>query len=228
MKPLHHLAVLVAAIGVVSFSPAVRADEAPDLGISLDGYLAPVWDDSVTNMTPGQAQDRSRGLVGIATLANFGPYAVGGVVDGFPGIFGGGRMTVGGMAGWQPRVGTHRFQVLGEVGAERFNDVGGNFFASPSVHETWLDYVGARLGTSETFSAAGHFELGAWFFVRKDLGDATVNNTGEPLLGGEGTTTQYRLGGYSAGAALRIGLRFDQKRATSESPAGNPYEVAGI
>ncbi|HMF41347.1 MAG TPA: hypothetical protein VKQ32_11655 [Polyangia bacterium] len=222
MNVLHHLAALVAAIGIVWLSPAARADEASGLGISLDGYAAPVWDDSVTSMTAGQAQDRSRGLVGVATLANLGPYAAGGVVDGFPGIFGGGRMTVGGMAGWQPRVGTHRFQVLGEIGAERFSDVGGNFFASPSVHETWLDYVGARLGTSETFSAAGHFELGAWFFVRKDLGQATVSNSS---YGSEGAT-EYRLGGYSAGAALRVGLRFDQRRAPSESPAD--FESAGI
>ena len=128
-------------------------------------------------------------------------------------------MTVGGMAGWQPQAGTHRFQILGELGAERFSDVGGNFLASPSTHETWLQYVGARLGTSETFGAGGHFELGAWFFVRKDLGDATVSSTSDNFLGGESTTTQYHLGGYSAGAALRVGLRFDRSRASGPEPA---------
>jgi len=232
MNPLRHFTAAAVALGLVSLTRAARADEAPALGISFDGYVAPTYDDAVTNMSAGQSQDRSRGLVGFATLANVGPYAVGGVVDGFPGMFGGGRMTVGGVAGWQPEVGSHRYQVLAEIGAERFSDVGGNFLSSPSTHETWLDYVGARIGTSETLGAGGHFELGAWLFVRKDLGEATVSNTAGDFLGGEGssdpTVTQFHLGGTTAGAALRIGLRFDQKRAASGSTGGEPYEPAGI
>jgi hypothetical protein len=219
----------IAVVAVLAFAwlaPGAHAEEAPDFGVSVDGYVAPVWDDSVTNLTPGQSADKSRGLIGLATLANAGTWAAGGVIDGFPGILGNGRLTVGGMAGWQPQVGTHRFQVLGELGAERFSDVGGNLFASPSTHETWLQYVGARLGTSETLGASRHFELGAWFFVRKDLNDATVSSTSDNFLGGDSTTTQIHLGGYSAGAALRVGLRFDRRYTPSESAAG--YELAGI
>jgi hypothetical protein len=213
MKSFQHVAAAVlAAFALLAAAPRARADRGPALGLSLDGYVAPAYDDSVTATTPGASKRQSRGLVGFATLANDGDFAAGGVVDGFPGIFGDGRLTVGGMAGWQPEVGGHRYQVLGEVGAERFSDVGGNFFNSPSVHETWLDYVGARLGTSESLGPGGHFELGAWLFVRKDIGDATVSNTTSNFLGGDSTTTQYQLGGYTAGAALRVGLRFDQRR----------------
>jgi hypothetical protein len=219
MKTLPHIAAAAAtALAIAVLSPGARADESPSVGISLDGYVAPVFDDSVTNMSPGQSQDRSRGLVGLATVANVGSFAAGAVVDGFPGIFGDGRLTVGTMVGWQPQVGTHRFQVLGEIGAERFSDVGGNFFASPSTHETWLDYVGARLGTSETFGRNGHFELGAWLFVRKDLGEAAVTNTSSGFFGSEPlTTTDYVVGGYTAGAAFRVGFRFDQRVAPSDS-----------
>ena len=88
--------------------------------------------------------------------------------------------------------------------------------------------MGARVGTSETFGPGGHFQLGAWLFVRKDLGDATVLSTGSSFFGEDTGPTQYRLGGYTAGAALRIGLRFDQGRSASPSPDGEPYETAGI
>jgi hypothetical protein len=224
MRIFPHLVGVLGAIVVASLPTPVRADQAPSLGISLDGYFAPVRDDSVTNMSSPQPQERSRGLVGLATVANLGSCAVGSVVDGFPSLFGNGRLTVGGLAGWQPQSDSHRFQVLGELGAERFSDVGGNLLTSPDTHETWLPYVGARLGTSETFSRDGHFELGAWLFVRKDLGEATVTNTSSFL--GDSTTTEYRLGGYSVGAALRIGVRFDQKR-TAESAGAEPAEPAG-
>jgi hypothetical protein len=211
MRNLPQLAAAIAACAVVGAASGARAEEPAKLGLSFDGYVAPVFDSSVTNMTSGQSPERSRGLVGFATLANVGPFAAGGVVDGFPGIFGGGRLTVGGVAGWQPEIGRHRYQLLGELGAERFTDVGGNLLSAPSAHETWLDYVGARLGTSETVGLGGHFELGAWLFVRKDLGQATVTNTTPNFLGGESTTTQYNLGGYTAGAAFRLGLRFESR-----------------
>src|SRR5699024_11092297 len=143
------------------------------------------------------------------------PFVAGGVVDGFPGIFGGGRLTVGGVAGWQPEIGRHRYQLLGELGAERFSDVGGNLLSAPSAHETWLDHVGARLGTSEGEGPGGHFDVGAWLFMRKDLGEATVSNTTPYFLGGDSATTQYNLGGYTAGAAFRVGLRFDSHAPAS-------------
>ena len=126
---------------------------------------------------------------------------------------------------------THRYQLLGEIGQERFSDVGGNFFNTPSQHETWLGYVGARAGVTETLGHDGPFELGAWLFVRKDVGDATVTNTSSsfPILGGpsEETTTTYHVGGYSAGLAFRVGVRFDQKRPSSDSTTEVESEKAG-
>lgn len=216
----------VAAAFILALSPGARAqDEASGPGISIDGTVAPVWDAAVTNMTNPQSQNRLRGLVGLSALANFGPYAAGGVVDGFPGILADGRLTVGALVGWQPRVGTHWFQVLGEIGGERFTDVGGELFSATQPREIWLSYLGARVGVSETFGRGGHFVLGGWLFVRRDLDAVTATNSGAGIFGGDGAPIDYRVGGYSAGATLRFGLRFDRHR-----PAGGdddqPLEVA--
>lgn len=231
MKIVHHLAAAAALTGVALVAPSARADQPPLFGFSVDAYAAPTLDRSVTDQNTGEAYNRSRGMLGVATLLNWDELALGGVVDGMPGIFGDGRLTAGALVGWQPRVSTHRYQLLGEIGQERFSDVGGNLFNTPSQHDTWLGYVGARAGVTETFGGDGPFELGAWFFVRKDVGDATVTNTSSsfPIFGGssEETTTTYHVGGYSAGVALRVGIRFDQKRPVSESTTQVEYEKAG-
>ncbi|HXU01686.1 MAG TPA: hypothetical protein VN903_11880 [Polyangia bacterium] len=222
MKIVHHLAAAVALTAATLAAGGAQAADGPALGISVDGYLAPTWDHSVQVQETGEPERGSRSKLGVATLVNIDELALGGVVDGAPGIVGEGRLTVGGLVGWQPRVGTHRYQLLGEVGQERFSDVGGSMLSTPSVHETWLDYVGARVGVSETLSRDGHFVLGAWFFVRKDLGETTVSNTGTGPGVADSTTTSYVVGGYTAGVAFRIGLRFDQEKR----PASEPAEAA--
>jgi hypothetical protein len=217
MKIAYHLAAAIALTGVTLAAPAAHADESPLFGLSVDAYAAPTWDHSIKDQQTGEPRQGSRGMVGLSTLLNWEGLALGGVVDGMPGIFGDGRVSAGALVGWQPRLGSHRYQVLGELGEERFSEVGGTLISMPNTKETWLGYVGARLGMSETFGSEGPFELGAWLFVRKDINDATVSNTTGNFLGGDDSTTQYRLGGYSAGVALRVGVRFDQKRPPSES-----------
>jgi hypothetical protein len=217
MKIAYHLVAALALTAVTLAAPAARADDAPLFGFSVDAYAAPAWDRSITDQQTGQPRQGSRGMVGLATLLNWDGLALGGVVDGMPGIFGDGRVSAGALVGWQPRLGSQRYQLLGEMGQERFSEVGGNLLGTPNTKETWLGYVGARLGMSETFGSDGPFELGAWLFVRKDINDATVTNTAGNFLGGDETTTEYRLGGYSAGVALRLGVRFDQKRPPPES-----------
>jgi hypothetical protein len=216
MKIVHHLGSALALTAAMLASSAARAAEGPALGLSVDGYLAPTWDHSVTYQDSGEPERGARGKFGVATLLNLDALAFGGVVDGSPGIIGEGRLTVGGVVGWQPHFGSHRYQLLGEMGQERFTDVGASFLSTTSPHETWLDYVGARLGVTEVLSSDGHFLLGAWLFVRKDLGETTVTTAPASLGLGDSPSTVYVVGGYSAGVAFRIGLRFDQKRATSE------------
>ena len=217
MKLAHHLAGAFALTAVTLAAFAAHADAPPLFGFSVDAYAAPTWDHSITDQQTGDLRQGSRGMVGLATLLNWDGLALGGVVDGMPGIFGDGRVSAGALLGWQPRSGPHRYQLLAEIGQERFSQVGGTVLSTPSTPETWLGYFGARLGMSETFGSDGPFELGAWLFVRKDVDEATVTSTTGNFLGGDDTTTQYRLGGYSAGVALRLGVRFDQKRPPSES-----------
>ena len=221
MKLVHHFASVAALTAVTLAASGARAEDAPLFGFSLDAYAAPTLDRSVTNEQTGQTQAPTRSMVGLATVLNLDGFAFGGVVDGMPSIFGNGRLSTGALIGWQPRFGSHHYQLLGEVGQERFSDVGGSLLTTRSTNETWLGYFGARVGLTETFGSDGPFELGAWLFVRKDVDDETVSNTSGSILGTDQTTTQYRLGGYSGGVALRIGLRFDQKRP----PAGSAVEV---
>jgi len=218
MKLAYHLAAAaLAAVTLVALD--ARAEAPPLFGLSVDAYAAPTFDRSITDQQTGRPRQGSRGMVGLATLLNWDELALGGVIDGMPAIFGDGRLSMGALAGWQPRLGSHRYQLLGELGQERFSDVGGDLLSTPSTPETWLGYVGARVGLSESFGGDGPFELGAWLFFRKDLGDATVTNSSGNFLGGEDTITPYRLGGYSAGVGLRLGVRFDQKRASNEPTA---------
>jgi len=218
MNTVHHLVAAAALVTATTLVPAgARADEAAPFGFSIDGYLAPTWDHSVSNQQTHQPENASRSTVGFTTVLTVDELAVGGVVDGMPGLSGEGRLTVGGVVGWQPRIGAHRYQLLGELGAERFTDVGGTALSTPSVTETWLDYVGARLGMTESFSRDGNLVLGAWLFVRKDLGEANVSSTQSGMGFGDNMTTPYLVGGYSAGVAFRVGLRFEHARAGSAS-----------
>jgi hypothetical protein len=224
MNIAHPLAA-AAVLATITLAPAARAEDAPLLGLSVDAFAAPTLDHSITDQQTGLPHHASRGTIGLATLLNWDELALGGVLDGMPGIFGDGRLSIGALAGWQPRLGGHRYQLLGELGQERFSDVGGNLFSTPSTQETWLGYVGARLGISETFSSDGPFELGAWLFFRKDVSDATVSNTAGAFVGGgDANVNQYHLGGYSGGVGLRVGLRFDQRRAASDSTVEPAYE----
>jgi hypothetical protein len=148
-------AAAAATIGLTA--PTARAADGPLLGFSVDGYLAPTWDRSVTDMQSGKPHQPSRSAVGIATLLSLDELVFGGVVDGMPGVLGDGRLSMGGVFGWQPRSGNDRYQVLGEVGEERFSDTGGTLLSTPSADETTLGYVGARLGMTHTFG--GPLEL---------------------------------------------------------------------
>ena len=121
MKIAYHFAAAFALTAVTVAAPAARADDPPLFGLSVDAYAAPTWDRSITDQQTGQPRQGSRGMVGVATLLNWDELALGGVVDGMPGIFGDGRVSAGALVGWQPRLGSHRYQVLGELGQERFS-----------------------------------------------------------------------------------------------------------
>jgi hypothetical protein len=227
MNIAYHLRLAAFAVVVTAATltaSVARAEEAPLFGLSVEAHAAPVMDRSVIDLETGRARGGSRPLFGLSTVLNWDGLALGAVLDGMPGIFGDGRMAVGALGGWQPRIGSQLYQLLAEIGQERFSDVGGNLLSTPSTKETWLPYVGARLGMTQTFGRNNPFELGAWLFFRRNIGEATVANTSGDWFGGEDTITEYRVGGYSAGLALRLGVRFDQKRRPNDSTVDVQYE----
>src|SRR4051812_39488444 len=132
MNVPYQFAAAVALAAVTFAAPAARAEDASLFGLSVDAFAAPTVDRSITDQQTGVPHQPTRGMVGVATLLNWDELALGGVIDGMPGIFGDGRMSMGALAGWQPRLGGHRYQLLGEMGQERFSDVGGTLFSTPS------------------------------------------------------------------------------------------------
>ena len=158
-------------------------------------------------------------LIGVTALGNIRSVALGGALDTTPGINGDGRLAMAVLLGFQPEVDSTRLQFLGEAGRHRFSDVGGNMMSHQVGPETWLPYLGVRLGVARTVPARGMFEVGAWLFGRHDIGEATVTNVGSVL--GEETRTDYRVGGWMCGLALQVGLRLEaaDPRRTEEMMA---------
>jgi hypothetical protein len=73
-----------------------------------------------------------------------------------------------------------------------------------------LPYVGGRVGV--TVLVMKHLDLGFMAFARRDIGEDTMVVYKEGWLGGDSTSTTYQVGGFAAGAALQIGIRFDTTR----------------
>ena len=92
-------------------------------------------------------------------------------------------------------------------------------FAHQVGPDTWLPYLGVRLGVARTVPVHGMFEVGAWLFgrLRPRRGDCH-----ERRHFPRETRTDYRLGGWMCGLALRVGLHLEaaDPRRTEEMMAG--------
>ncbi len=209
----------LAVLGVLAAAVPARAGEPADRGISMSAWAGAAVDRSVVAADSGRPLHDGAPLVGVTALGNIRWVALGGAVDATPGINGDGRLSMALLGGVQPEIDGTRIQVLGEAGDHRFSNVGGTVFAHQLGPDTWLPYLGVRLGVARTVPAHGLFEVGAWLFGRYDVGDATVTNVSGVL--GEETRTDYRLGGWMCGLALRIGLRLEaaDPRSTEEMMA---------
>jgi hypothetical protein len=206
-------------IGLLAAAVPARAGEPADRGISMTAWAGAAVDRSVANADTGRPLHDGAPLIGVTALGNIRSLAIGGAVDATPGINGDGRLSVAALLGFQPQIARMRLQFLGEAGRHRFSDVGGSLFAHQVGPETWLPYLGVRLGVARTVPAHGMFELGAWLFGRTDIGQAKVRNVGSFL--GEETRTDYRVGGWMCGLAFQVGLRLDaaNPRRTEEMMA---------
>jgi len=206
-------------VGLLAVAAPARAREPADRGISMSAWAGAAVDRSVAAVGSGRSLHDGAPLIGVTALGNIRSVALGGALDTTPGINGDGRLSMAVLLGFQPEIDRTRLQVLGEAGRHRFSDVGGNMMAHQLGPETWLPYLGVRVGVARTVPARGLFEVGAWLFGRHDIGDATVTNVGSFL--GEETRTDYRVGGWMCGLALQVGLRLEatDPRRTEEMMA---------
>jgi hypothetical protein len=198
---------LALLIGTSLAAPSsAHAGEPADRGISMSAWAGAAVDRSVSAADSGRALHDGVPLVGATTVGNIGRLAMGGAVDATPGVNGDGRLSLALLLGYQPEIDGTRLQLLGEAGRHRFSDVGGTLVAHQLGPDTWLPYLGVRLGIARIVPAHGMFELGGWLFGRYDIGNTTVTNVSE--LPRE-TRTDYRLGGWMGGVALQVGLRLE-------------------
>ncbi len=203
------------------FPPLASADEgdtARDKGISVSAWAGSAVDRSVTYASDGAPLHPAALLIGVTALANVGELAVGAALDSFSGLFGEGRLAIGGLGGWQPKlIGRLRLQVLGEAGAHRFTGVGDGLFAQQVGGPTWLPYGGVRVGAALAF--ASHVDVGWGLFARYDVGSNTVTTIDSGFLGSPSTRVDYNVGGFMVGLAIQVGVRFETPRAPSTSLA---------
>jgi len=212
MNELCHILLQVTVLGSLIAIPwTARAQSALERGLSVDVQVAATVDRTVTYSDGGAPYRDTSGLLGLSAVGNLGELAIGGSIDGFPGMFGDGRMALGGLAGWQPKIGNLRIQILGEAGADRFSNVGGTLFSEQlGAKNSWLPYGAIRLGVMRSLPKDGHFEIGLWLFGRYDLGQKTVTSVTTGIFGGPTVYTDFQLGGFMAGLGFRIGLRFEK------------------
>ena len=172
----------------------------------MSAWAGAAVDRSVAAAGSGRPLHDGAPLIGVTALGNIRSVALGGALDTTPGINGDGRLAMAVLLGFQPEVDSTRLQFLGEAGRHRFLDVGDNICPT-SRPETWLPYLGVRLGVARTVPARGLFELGAWLFGRYDIGEATVTNVGSFLGRGDPDRLPRGRLDVRAGAAGRAAPR---------------------
>lgn len=198
---------ILAFIGVAAWAAVAAAGEPADRGISLTAWIGGAIDRSITAVDGGHRVNDATPIFGATTVGNIERVAMGGSLDATPGSLGNGRLSLGGLLGYQQQVGRTRLHAFGEAGQRRFSQVGGTMFGHQVGADARLPYAGVRLGAARTIPAHGFVEVGLSLFARYDFGQATVTNRGSVM--GEETRTDYRLGGLTMALTLEVGIRLE-------------------
>jgi len=186
-----------------------RAEEGVEKAISITAAYGSEMNDTVRATSGGFYQSNDGAMIGITGIVSVGPVAAGASAELAPSGNGIGSKTVGGLAGVRLPVRPHlRLLLLGEAGIRNFYDAPESLGDDPvTPGELSLPYVGGRVGLS--WLAFKHVDLGVMAFARTDIGEGTMVVQRSSLLGGPGTATTYDVGGFAAGVALQVGIRFD-------------------
>jgi hypothetical protein len=109
---------------------------------------------------------------------------------------------VGGQVGWARRDTPVEVDVSLEGGVHKVSNVGGDFLTTSVGPTVSLPYAGLRLAMAPRLTKLG-VAAGLSLFARVDLGSTRASWQIDPFLEPQFTAT-YDVGGYTAGAALRV------------------------
>jgi hypothetical protein len=141
--------------------------------------------------------DGSYNVLGATAVLKMGLLELGAVYEGGLDYDRTKSLTVAGLLGPAVDAGPIRIELLGEVGGQRYSDIGG------TDRSTWLPYAGVRPGVSLRLPVLPVLRLvvGAWGFWRRDLTRETVDGLVPGL-----PAASYRVGGDSYGVVGRVGF----------------------
>src|SRR4029079_16608807 len=141
---------LLAFIGVVGWTAVGAAEEPADRGISLTAWVGGTVDRSITAIDRGRRVTDATPIFGATAVGNIERVAMGGSLDATPGSLGNGRLSLGGLLGYQQQVGRRPLHAFAEAGQRRFSQVGGTMSGHQVGADARLPYAGVRLPAPRT------------------------------------------------------------------------------
>jgi hypothetical protein len=155
-------------------------------------YDALQLDSATLDATSDDLLDGSYNAVGATGIVKLGLLELGLLYEGGLDYESTKTATIAPLLGLGVDAGPVRLELLGEVGAQRYSDIGG------SDESTWLPYAGVRPGVSLRIPVLPSLRLvlGAWGFARWDVDREDVS-AGDAV---------YRVGGNSYGVVGRVGF----------------------
>ncbi|MGC3998010.1 MAG: hypothetical protein QM767_11165 [Anaeromyxobacter sp.] len=179
-------------------------------GVGIEALYGVAWppatdfDSAVGGVNTDHLSEDTSQIYGGTLLLNFGLLDIGAIVDTTSPDQGPDQTAIGGLAGL--RFGDKlRFDLLGEIGGQRYGNVFENTdVVTESTSDQWLMYLGLRPGIAYRFGPSEGLGLvvGVWGFARWDVTDKKLSVDSGDAQG------EVKLGGTTIGATLRAGIEF--------------------
>ncbi|GAC1546892.1 MAG: hypothetical protein NVS3B10_10810 [Polyangiales bacterium] len=208
-----HRAALVALAAAALLVPAVaRAEGDAPVGAGPGAPARPLDFALDTQLHVGAYGGSNHGgmpLIGLALLARYGVIEGGVLHEGGSQLWGGSMVGTAGLVGVGFDPTPHlRLSLLGEAGRHAYDHVGGELFGQPGSSGE-MAYAGGRAGFQFAYGRDVRFTLGAWLFVRDDLGRHTETvRYDDGFFTSHPQTATNTLGQWQTGAVLRLGVEW--------------------
>jgi hypothetical protein len=177
-------ATCLVVLGLAAIAVPARAGEPADRGFSMTAWAGAAVDRSVSAVETGRSLHDGAPLLGATAIGNVRAFAIGGAVDGTPGINGDGRLSIAALLGFQPEVRRLRIQVLGEtVPAHGMFEVGGWLFGRADIGRATVTSVGTFIDETRTDYRLGGWMCGIGLEIGLRLEAADPRRTEELMMG---------------------------------------------